>query len=782
MTQKREFHPVADLFPLLQGEAFQTLVADIQTNGLLEPILVDAAERIIDGRNRYLACLAAGVEPRFTPWQGEDALPELALSLNLHRRHLNESQRALVGQQSSRLTWNLRSLARQASVALLFYIAFGAVGNGSRVQAIQADDRLVLPVVSITVGDAGAHRYSMAKVVGAYDSCVFRGCKPRCGYDCSKIIFPRRNGGSGSRRSLVARTIGSDKRAVPNSNLVRMPHIVGGCSTVVGVMPRPDYLPSRGIKSVRYEVWDRLRSIRNPQIRTLILPEVITSSQVRLYCGFYRFLGGSCCPDSRIGLPANFLQGLPSKNGQAYGGEQGKALHGKPDPPPARLGWPLILLGGIMFFYCYWQAKFRDDNILWFWIMGFVTGIGLFAYGFNLLIEHPEFRPDGFGKIAPSALVSGRHWLYAFSAAGPLEPASAAFQTLHTQEAFAACALRLPRPSRLGHWIRAFELPPHLGVSQSFAAYATENHCKPLGVRRLALIVAERLLVKVPEQMKRLDTHIRALDGPLQETPEVLQPVRVNVAINIPFGVVDNFVLVPDHTQIVVGLERIGVQFGATLHHLADLGVDRVLAAESDVVCVNSASLAVQQSEHDSLTVRAGSDSATAAPFQFLVVVHEPRCAADEGFVRFDNSGHLVNGPAMHRVANSLKHKPCSRLRHLQILGNLVAADPILAVRQKPHGAQPFIQGQSRILKNRAHFDGELFPAVKALPQQARLEEREPPGPTNGAGWPLVAPLGLGDHFTAHLGVRVESNSVHQTAGIQGLIRFHWVSIAYGDR
>ena len=103
MTQKREFHPVANLFPLLQGEAFQTLVADIQTNGLLEPILVDAAERIIDGRNRCLACLAAGVEPRFITWQGEDALPELVLSLNLHRRHLNESQRALVAARLAKL-------------------------------------------------------------------------------------------------------------------------------------------------------------------------------------------------------------------------------------------------------------------------------------------------------------------------------------------------------------------------------------------------------------------------------------------------------------------------------------------------------------------------------------------------------------------------------------------------------------------------------------------------------------------------------------------------------
>ncbi len=115
MSQKLEFHPVADLFPLLQGEAFQKLVADIRQNGLLEPILVDAQRRIIDGRNRYLACLEAGVEPRFTEWQGQGLLPELALSLNLHRRHLNESQRALVAAKLAKL-WTAQGLNSAANL------------------------------------------------------------------------------------------------------------------------------------------------------------------------------------------------------------------------------------------------------------------------------------------------------------------------------------------------------------------------------------------------------------------------------------------------------------------------------------------------------------------------------------------------------------------------------------------------------------------------------------------------------------------------------------------
>jgi protein gp37/ParB-like chromosome segregation protein Spo0J len=95
-----EVHPFADAFPLVEGEEFDELVQDVKRNGLREPIILSHDRRVlIDGRNRYRACEAAGVDPVFETLGAhydERRILDLIVSKNLARRHLTPGQRAMV--------------------------------------------------------------------------------------------------------------------------------------------------------------------------------------------------------------------------------------------------------------------------------------------------------------------------------------------------------------------------------------------------------------------------------------------------------------------------------------------------------------------------------------------------------------------------------------------------------------------------------------------------------------------------------------------------------------
>ncbi len=87
-------HPLAELFPMLPEAEIRELGDDICTFGQRTPIvLLDGM--VLDGRNRQAACEFADIEPVYVDYDGDDPL-NFVLSLNLHRRHLSESQRAMV--------------------------------------------------------------------------------------------------------------------------------------------------------------------------------------------------------------------------------------------------------------------------------------------------------------------------------------------------------------------------------------------------------------------------------------------------------------------------------------------------------------------------------------------------------------------------------------------------------------------------------------------------------------------------------------------------------------
>lgn len=89
-----ELHPLCTLFPRLAGAEFDSLRDDIAANGLNQPIVLHRG-MILDGGNRYRACVEAGVEPKFVEFNG-DNLVSFVLSSNLHRRHMSAGQQAAI--------------------------------------------------------------------------------------------------------------------------------------------------------------------------------------------------------------------------------------------------------------------------------------------------------------------------------------------------------------------------------------------------------------------------------------------------------------------------------------------------------------------------------------------------------------------------------------------------------------------------------------------------------------------------------------------------------------
>lgn len=95
-------HPAAEVFPMLDAAKLRELAADIEQNGQADPIVLHPMDgSVLDGRNRYDAILLIPNRvPTFILWTGEVGTElDFVLSKNLHRRHLNESQRAMVAQR-----------------------------------------------------------------------------------------------------------------------------------------------------------------------------------------------------------------------------------------------------------------------------------------------------------------------------------------------------------------------------------------------------------------------------------------------------------------------------------------------------------------------------------------------------------------------------------------------------------------------------------------------------------------------------------------------------------
>jgi hypothetical protein len=121
MSETIKFHPLADIFPLMEGAEFDELVADIKANGQHARIILKDG-MILDGRNRYRACLALGIEPSFACEAYSDQITDplaYVIGANIRRRHLNAEQKhqALVELVKASPEKSDRTLAKEAGTA-----------------------------------------------------------------------------------------------------------------------------------------------------------------------------------------------------------------------------------------------------------------------------------------------------------------------------------------------------------------------------------------------------------------------------------------------------------------------------------------------------------------------------------------------------------------------------------------------------------------------------------------------------------------------------------------
>lgn len=173
----------AGIFPLLEGAAFEEFVADLSANGLREEITTYRGA-ILDGRNRYRGCAVAGIEPRYREYTGDDPLGFI-ISMNLRRRHLDESQRAMVAAKIAGMRQGARTdLAQicamsQASAAAALSVSRRSLQHAKAVRTRGVPDLVVAVergqvAVSVAAEVAALPPAEQAKVIKKGEAAIIR--------------------------------------------------------------------------------------------------------------------------------------------------------------------------------------------------------------------------------------------------------------------------------------------------------------------------------------------------------------------------------------------------------------------------------------------------------------------------------------------------------------------------------------------------------------------------------------------------------------------------------
>jgi hypothetical protein len=217
----------------------------------------------------------------------------------------------------------------------------------------------------------------------------------------------------------------------------------------------------------------------------------------------------------------------------------------------------------------------------------------------------------------------------------------------------------------------------------------------------LAVIMAELELREVKWKVLLADVVVVPDDSALEQTPEVLNVVRMNLSAYIfAVSVRNRFMRISESVQVVItGVLVRGDQINLVAHSFADEEV------KCGRICL------LDDLTDDVALTRDGSDyrrlSAQAGDMLFLVPMAILVLAAYTGFVHFDDSHELRKFGVLHCSAEPMTEIPRGRIGRTNLALDLLCTDAFLSVQDAPENLEPSTQRIVRVLKDRSANNAE---------------------------------------------------------------------------
>lgn len=91
----KPLHPLALVWPWMTRDEFESLKSSIKKDGQRQPCAITQDGLLVDGKNRELACLLLGIEPKYHVLPEGVSPEQWVMTTNRNRRNLNPSQQAM---------------------------------------------------------------------------------------------------------------------------------------------------------------------------------------------------------------------------------------------------------------------------------------------------------------------------------------------------------------------------------------------------------------------------------------------------------------------------------------------------------------------------------------------------------------------------------------------------------------------------------------------------------------------------------------------------------------